>query len=81
MKRSDMILKVIRPIIESHLVNVNLPENVESYMAFDIMDAIETVGMLPPNIVYAATGEYDSVKNFPGLDDYECDFAWEPEND
>lgn len=48
MKRSEIVLNVIRPIIEKHLVNVVCPENVESYMAFDIIEAIEKAGMAPP---------------------------------
>lgn len=49
MKRSEMVFDVIRPIIEQHLINVHLPENIESYITLDIMDAIEKAGMLPPS--------------------------------
>lgn len=45
----------------------------------NIISVLESIGMLPPNIRYSATGEYDLAKNFPGLDDYDCSFEWEPE--
>lgn len=48
MKRSDMALRIIRDVIDKHLVNVAVPENLESFLAFDILDAVETAGMLPP---------------------------------
>lgn len=49
MKRSEMGHKII-DVIEKHLVNVQLPENVTSYIAWDILDVIEKAGMLPPKV-------------------------------
>lgn len=81
MKRSEIVLNVIRPIIEKHLVNVGYPENVESYMAFDIIEAIEKAGMLPP--CRADFGGHGNLSEDNSCKDYveSCDFTWEHEDE
>ena len=54
MKRSDMLSDMI-DLIESHLVNVDLPENVCSYIGAELLDMIEAKGMEPPLAKFKGT--------------------------
>jgi len=77
MKRSDILYIIIDELCNHEPIS-RKNKNIESCAEW-ILKKIEENGMLPPTIVYAATGEYDLAKNFPGLDDYDCSFEWEPE--
>jgi hypothetical protein len=68
------MLKLIRDRLYGTFIDQN---NFEE----QILKTVEELGMLPPTGIYAATGEYDTVKNV--LDYAEMDFypEWEPEDE
>jgi hypothetical protein len=72
MKRSEMVARLDKAINEAPDVGLSGER---------LMNLIEKAGMLPPNVCWLATGEYESAKVAVSLveEDYDCSISWEEE--
>lgn len=75
MKRSEMLTKL------QQLLGSRLGHPFYHNLAEDVLSLCEDAGMMPPNVMFHATGDYSTLDELDILHDYDISFAWKPEDE
>jgi hypothetical protein len=78
MTRKEAIARMVKKLEN---MNSGDPSGNEEDICDALLEILENLGMLPPNVCWLTTGEYGSAKELISLaeEDYDARLAWESE--